>query len=405
MNNKIISVMKCILYLFGLLALSVQAAGYDCAKAATKVEKLICGDAELSKLDEELNAAYKAAVQDKTQAAAVKQAQKQWMKERNGCEDAGCVQNAYRNRINELVLNQRQGRFITVLSKDELLCEAYKHYVLWEINETQNNDRPQYRRATSLGDFGSLTWYENPPQCKRPFGEKFSEFSSVNWREIKPEDYPELSGQAYRYINDWPWNQMAENWPLKNRPDIPQPLSERWFKEGTKEMISQHTINWARMWLGEGDIGNNGHIETLLKVDDGRCAYDPHWVGGVSPARWRVPVMVVDATGKKIDTTKSEWVLGVSVPPKVLKPHHEGTHSLALQSFDVFGFSGHTYYDRWEDEGVDWGEAWTPDMNGQPYGKLNLPKHASLTVYMISQEKAAAVCRFKFNKQAIAPAR
>ncbi len=32
----------------------LQAASFDCGKAGTKVEKLICADAELSKLDEKL---------------------------------------------------------------------------------------------------------------------------------------------------------------------------------------------------------------------------------------------------------------------------------------------------------------------------------------------------------------
>ena len=99
MNNKTISGMKCILYLFGLLALPVQAAGFDCAKAGTKVEKLICGDAGLSKLDEELNAAYKTALQGGKQADTIKQAQKQWMKVRNGCADAACVKRAYEERL------------------------------------------------------------------------------------------------------------------------------------------------------------------------------------------------------------------------------------------------------------------------------------------------------------------
>lgn len=56
MNNITMSGTKCMLCLLGLLvlALPAQAASFDCAKAGTKVEKLICGDVELSKLDEEL---------------------------------------------------------------------------------------------------------------------------------------------------------------------------------------------------------------------------------------------------------------------------------------------------------------------------------------------------------------
>ena len=42
------------LFGFSAIALSAQAASFDCSKAQTKVEHLICGDAELSKLDEKL---------------------------------------------------------------------------------------------------------------------------------------------------------------------------------------------------------------------------------------------------------------------------------------------------------------------------------------------------------------
>lgn len=92
------------LVILGLLALftTAQAASFNCAKAQTKVEKIICIDAELSKLDEELNAAYKSALLDEKQADSVKQVQKQWMKTRNICLDAECVKNAYSIRINEL---------------------------------------------------------------------------------------------------------------------------------------------------------------------------------------------------------------------------------------------------------------------------------------------------------------
>lgn len=90
--------------LFGWLALvaTSQAASFDCAKAATKIEKLICADAEISKLDDELNSAYKTALQDEKQAASIRQAQKQWMKERNGCSDAACAKMAYEVRLSSL---------------------------------------------------------------------------------------------------------------------------------------------------------------------------------------------------------------------------------------------------------------------------------------------------------------
>lgn len=83
---------------------TAQAASFDCAKAMTKVEKFVCDDAVLSKLDEDLNVVYKAALQDKQRAGTIKQTQKQWLKERNSCMDAACVEEAYEARLSALAV-------------------------------------------------------------------------------------------------------------------------------------------------------------------------------------------------------------------------------------------------------------------------------------------------------------
>lgn len=85
-----------------VLAPFAQGASFDCGKAGTKVEHIICDDPEISKLDEELAIAYKAAVKDKTRGGAIKQAQKRWMRERNGCADAKCVKGTYEKRLSLL---------------------------------------------------------------------------------------------------------------------------------------------------------------------------------------------------------------------------------------------------------------------------------------------------------------
>lgn len=82
-----------------LFSAPAQAASFDCAKAGTKVEHIICDNPEISKLDEELNAAYKIAVQDQQQAGKVKAAQRLWMGDRNSCLDDVCVKAAYATRL------------------------------------------------------------------------------------------------------------------------------------------------------------------------------------------------------------------------------------------------------------------------------------------------------------------
>ena len=56
---------------------------FDCAKAKTRVEKLICSDAELAKLDREMSSEYRTLVSDKTLDGELKEIlknnQKKWL--------------------------------------------------------------------------------------------------------------------------------------------------------------------------------------------------------------------------------------------------------------------------------------------------------------------------------------
>ena len=79
-----------------------QAASFDCEKASNHVEKLICTDEELSKLDEQMAGFYETALLDKNWAGTVRQTQKQWLKERNSCSDAACVKSAYLTRMRNI---------------------------------------------------------------------------------------------------------------------------------------------------------------------------------------------------------------------------------------------------------------------------------------------------------------
>lgn len=87
--------------IFGWFTLltSAQAASFDCRKAASDVEKLICGDHVLSKYDEKLNFAYKVVLAEGDKPDATRVAQKQWIMERNKCSDVNCLRRKYTSQI------------------------------------------------------------------------------------------------------------------------------------------------------------------------------------------------------------------------------------------------------------------------------------------------------------------
>ncbi len=106
MNNAVFK--KVIVNMIGVVGVtalpcSLQAASFDCAKAIIPIEKLICSDEVVSKLDADLAGAYKEAAEKINDKDALKQQQRTWLKEkRNQCSDAGCLIKAYRARIGEL---------------------------------------------------------------------------------------------------------------------------------------------------------------------------------------------------------------------------------------------------------------------------------------------------------------
>lgn len=85
---------------------NIHAASFDCSKATSEVEKLICGDAELSKLDETLIMTYQRVLDRTRKKEEMIESQNQWLEnERNECQDAQCIKKAYEIRIKELGLS------------------------------------------------------------------------------------------------------------------------------------------------------------------------------------------------------------------------------------------------------------------------------------------------------------
>jgi uncharacterized protein len=89
-----------------LLGLSNYAAAqsFDCKKAGTPVEKMICADAGLRELDEYLGRYYAAGREELAGAAScLRTDQVQWLKgTRDACSSAACLKTAYLNRLGEL---------------------------------------------------------------------------------------------------------------------------------------------------------------------------------------------------------------------------------------------------------------------------------------------------------------
>jgi uncharacterized protein len=92
------------------LATPTQAASFDCAKAGSGVEKMICGDQALSALDSKQEIAYKGALAAARVAgdeAMLAKEQRNWLRyTRALCQDSACLKQAYASRIEVLARNE-----------------------------------------------------------------------------------------------------------------------------------------------------------------------------------------------------------------------------------------------------------------------------------------------------------
>lgn len=89
--------------IFSLMYSTTEAASFDCSKASSTIEHLICDDPKLSGLDSDLLDVYKKALASSTNPNALKVEQRSWItQQRNKCSDAICLQSEYLKRISEL---------------------------------------------------------------------------------------------------------------------------------------------------------------------------------------------------------------------------------------------------------------------------------------------------------------
>lgn len=90
---------------FVLIALApdTQAAGFDCTKAATAQEKMICSSQELSALDSALTDIYQKRLAETSDPRSLKAEQRNWIRNiRDRCADISCLRSSYGERLQQL---------------------------------------------------------------------------------------------------------------------------------------------------------------------------------------------------------------------------------------------------------------------------------------------------------------
>lgn len=134
-----------------LLPAVSNATSFDCKKAALPVEKLICQNADLGRLDDDLTATFKATQKESGDADPLVNDQKQWLKnERNRCRDVDCLKSVYQTRIEALrIWNEPANTDIDITGNYSVVRGNFIY-----DSETQRNEPVKTEDCLSLTSAG-----------------------------------------------------------------------------------------------------------------------------------------------------------------------------------------------------------------------------------------------------------
>jgi uncharacterized protein len=167
---------------------TVQAASYDCGKAKTKVEKLICTDPQLSELDVTMDFAWREVLANLPNES--KGEQQAWLAERNVCKEDFCIQQSYRNRLEQLDEKIIQDAILYRKKNTEQISypDAEKLFGIWEAGERYSSST----YGTMIISKQQISWtgHKPNPGCKTQY--------TINSREAD-DTFPDQD-ESFRHI-------------------------------------------------------------------------------------------------------------------------------------------------------------------------------------------------------------
>lgn len=176
-----------------------HGASFDCAKAGTKVEHLICDNPDLSKLDEEMAAKYKGSLNDSDpqQKDALRRAQKLWLTVRNTCVSADCVESAYKIRLEYFshiaASSSTKNRYVADYQRDPSPKTYLPAYVNTQEGEPFKNPRDPAVCSLYLQQLRYFARNSIPDSCGQYVAPGLgSHIAKVEWENLDPHRYHAL---------------------------------------------------------------------------------------------------------------------------------------------------------------------------------------------------------------------
>jgi|GEM_PF-3449843 len=253
-----------------------QAASFDCGKAATSVEKMICTDSELSKLDEELAKKYQQAKQKLQNASWFTEQQRLWLKYRNGCTDKTCLVQLHKNRLGDIVwyldINKKPTEFYTYtldINNNPAVCEHMEKVYNAYFRQPWERGSKKLNTPGGINSFPPYPGVEDYDYTSKEGLDRSTYKFLYNRRPSSPE---------YDAV---PWRVALMHNSTIHAPDLKE-CKQGWKKGGapSKQAKKDFKYSWMKnQWkfpsreecfrpyiLADVDIDNDGTKEMVIKT-------------------------------------------------------------------------------------------------------------------------------------------
>jgi len=225
------------------------AASFDCSKAASWTEQMICGDAPLSRMDDRMAVTYKQAfeVLDKNM---LKTTQLAWIKKQRTCKDIMCLRDLYTARSDELydlIIKSSPssvGKLDSANAKNSSQDSVKKQLTFKLVDGDPFPLCQPYvdmLNATKYKDFSELS-------CERKILPDFSKFREIIWTEIKnKKDISEI---------------LKDRIEISNYPLVSQEVTN----DQIRKLISKIGKDEIRLYFFKYDFDKDGVEDVAYKV-------------------------------------------------------------------------------------------------------------------------------------------
>lgn len=193
----------CLPLLLAFSAFPAAATSFDCTKASTEQEKAICADPKLSKLDEDLAAAYKKTLEALSPAGAaeVRDDQRRWV----AWLRQVCPNRAGQPRPITVCLLNQYAEQLSMLNDEPTRVDGITFFPRLRVITTPDKEKPPPYAADPGFGIGQFSW----PEIDRPTSQQ------VSWNAAVRQEAAELSGGTADFPSSVPDEDVDVFYTLK----------------------------------------------------------------------------------------------------------------------------------------------------------------------------------------------